>query len=306
MTVDIFTARPGIVIGKSGVEVDALRKELHAITGKNVHININEIKRPGARREARRAVDRRAAAEPRQLPPRDEALARVGDALRRAGHQDPVRRPPRRRRDEPLGALHRGPHPAAHDPRRHRLRLRRGEDDLRPDRRQGLDQQGRDHARGLRGRHDRQGHAPRRPGSGSPPPRRCRGRARRLARERPRPRARTARASASSRSRAAPAAAPVAAPGGGQGGQAAVRPARQPARHRPAARAEPARRAAEPQDNVEKPRTTTRVSRRGREQPCVEPQVETTPPPVADAPDTTTPKTQTEDPTKLDDSGGEG
>jgi small subunit ribosomal protein S3 len=46
ITVDIYTARPGIVIGKSGVEVDALRKELHAMTGKNVHININEIKRP--------------------------------------------------------------------------------------------------------------------------------------------------------------------------------------------------------------------------------------------------------------------
>jgi len=46
ITVDIYTARPGIVIGKSGVEVDALRKELHALTQKNVHININEIKRP--------------------------------------------------------------------------------------------------------------------------------------------------------------------------------------------------------------------------------------------------------------------
>jgi small subunit ribosomal protein S3 len=46
ITVDIHTARPGIVIGKSGVEVDALRKELHALTQKNVHININEIKRP--------------------------------------------------------------------------------------------------------------------------------------------------------------------------------------------------------------------------------------------------------------------
>jgi small subunit ribosomal protein S3 len=34
------------VIGKSGVEVDALRKEVHAMTQKNVHININEIKRP--------------------------------------------------------------------------------------------------------------------------------------------------------------------------------------------------------------------------------------------------------------------
>src|SRR2546423_6085140 len=46
IAVDIYTARPGIVIGKSGVEVDALRKELHAMTHKNVHININEIKRP--------------------------------------------------------------------------------------------------------------------------------------------------------------------------------------------------------------------------------------------------------------------
>src|SRR5438876_361434 len=46
VNVDIYTARPGIVIGKSGVEVDALRKELHALTQKNVHININEIKRP--------------------------------------------------------------------------------------------------------------------------------------------------------------------------------------------------------------------------------------------------------------------
>src|SRR5437764_1377070 len=46
ITIDIYTARPGIVIGKSGVEVDALRKELHAMTKKNVHININEIKRP--------------------------------------------------------------------------------------------------------------------------------------------------------------------------------------------------------------------------------------------------------------------
>ena len=46
ITIDIYTARPGIVIGKSGVEVDALRREIHAMTQKNVHININEIKRP--------------------------------------------------------------------------------------------------------------------------------------------------------------------------------------------------------------------------------------------------------------------
>jgi small subunit ribosomal protein S3 len=46
VTVDIYTARPGIVIGKSGTEVDALRKELHDMTGKAVQVNITEIKRP--------------------------------------------------------------------------------------------------------------------------------------------------------------------------------------------------------------------------------------------------------------------
>ena len=44
--VDISTAPPGIVIGKSGSEVDALRKELHKITGSPVKVNIKEIKRP--------------------------------------------------------------------------------------------------------------------------------------------------------------------------------------------------------------------------------------------------------------------
>src|ERR671914_337716 len=44
--VNIHTARPGIVIGKSGSEVDALRRELHKLTGKAVKVNILEIKRP--------------------------------------------------------------------------------------------------------------------------------------------------------------------------------------------------------------------------------------------------------------------
>jgi len=46
VTIDIHTARPGIVIGKSGSEVDALRKELHSMTMKNVQVNIIEVKRP--------------------------------------------------------------------------------------------------------------------------------------------------------------------------------------------------------------------------------------------------------------------
>src|SRR6186997_1036944 len=44
--VNIHTARPGIVIGKSGTEVDALRKDLHRMTRKHIKVNILEIKRP--------------------------------------------------------------------------------------------------------------------------------------------------------------------------------------------------------------------------------------------------------------------
>jgi len=44
--VNIHTARPGIVIGKSGSEVDQLRRDLHRITEKQVKVNILEIKRP--------------------------------------------------------------------------------------------------------------------------------------------------------------------------------------------------------------------------------------------------------------------
>jgi small subunit ribosomal protein S3 len=44
--VNINTARPGIVIGKGGSEVDALRRELHRLTQKQVKVNILEIKRP--------------------------------------------------------------------------------------------------------------------------------------------------------------------------------------------------------------------------------------------------------------------
>jgi len=46
VTVTITTARPGIIIGKGGQEVDKLKEELKKITEKEVQINIHEIKRP--------------------------------------------------------------------------------------------------------------------------------------------------------------------------------------------------------------------------------------------------------------------
>lgn len=46
VTVTVTTARPGIIIGKGGQEVDRLKEELKKLTGKDVQINIFEIKRP--------------------------------------------------------------------------------------------------------------------------------------------------------------------------------------------------------------------------------------------------------------------
>ncbi|GMN07574.1 30S ribosomal protein S3 [Croceitalea sp. MTPC5] len=46
ITITITTARPGIIIGKGGQEVDKLKEELKKITNKEVQINIHEIKRP--------------------------------------------------------------------------------------------------------------------------------------------------------------------------------------------------------------------------------------------------------------------
>ncbi len=46
VTVTIFTARPGIIIGKGGQEVDKLKEELKKLTQKEIQINISEIKRP--------------------------------------------------------------------------------------------------------------------------------------------------------------------------------------------------------------------------------------------------------------------
>ena len=46
VTVDIMTARPGIVIGRRGAEVDKLREELQLLTKKEIMLNIVEVRKP--------------------------------------------------------------------------------------------------------------------------------------------------------------------------------------------------------------------------------------------------------------------
>ena len=141
--VDIHTARPGIVIGRRGAEADRIRGDLEKLTGKQVQLNILEVKSP----ELDAQLVAQGVAE--QLSGRVQFRRAMRKAMqttmrqRRQGHPDPVLGPPRWRRDEPLGVLPRGSRAPAHAPCRRRLRLLRGPHDLRPHRREGLDLQGR-------------------------------------------------------------------------------------------------------------------------------------------------------------------
>ena len=277
ITIDIYTARPGIVIGKSGVEVDALRKEIHGMTNKAVHININEIKRPELdaklvaqsiaeqlqnRVSFRRAMKRSLASAIRSGAQgvKVQCGGRLaGTEMSRSESYSEGRVPLHTiRADIDYGFaeakttygrigvkvwINKGEiMPEGYESVTQRD-SRLGDQDQA--RRRGGTAEGLGASReGGRGRGpDREGLGPVRPGRrrGSGP--------------------------------------------GGRGGSGG--------RGRPRA-----------QDNVERPRTDeAATSAEGREQPPVEAETQAVPAPVADAPDTTTTKKQVEDPTKLDQSG---
>jgi small subunit ribosomal protein S3 len=277
ITVDIYTARPGIVIGKSGVEVDALRKELHAITQKNVHININEIKRPEL--DAKLVAQSIAEQLQNRVSFRRAMKRSLASAIRSGAHGIKIVCGGR------LGGTEMSRSESYSEGRvpLHTIRadidygfveakttfgrigvkvwINKGE--IMPEGFVGMTQKEtrlgeQDQARRRRGSAEGLG-ASRESGRGR---------------------------------------------GGDREGLGPVRQRRrgEGGRGRPGARDR-----SRGQSNVERPRTTEEgVSAEGREQPTIEPQVESAPAPVVDAPDTTTPKTQTEDPTKLDDTGDEG
>ena len=99
ISVNIFTGKPGIVIGKGGTGVELLKKDLAKLTGAAVAVNIIEVKRVD--------VDAQLVAEnvAQQLekaylvPPGDEAVYRQDDESGRQGNQDHVFRASRRRGD---------------------------------------------------------------------------------------------------------------------------------------------------------------------------------------------------------------
>ncbi len=141
--VDIHTARPGIVIGRRGAEAERIRADLEKLTGKQIQLNILEVKNP----EADAQLVAQGIAE--------QLSARV--AFRRAmrkGLQGAQRAGAKGIRIQVSGRLGGAEMScaAAHAAREHRLRLLRGQDHLRPHRREGLDLQGRPHQQGARAR----------------------------------------------------------------------------------------------------------------------------------------------------------
>jgi small subunit ribosomal protein S3 len=285
ITVDIYTARPGIVIGKSGVEVDALRKELHDITKKNVHININEIKRPELdaklvaqsvaeqlqnRVSFRRAMKRALASAIRSgaAGVRIQCGGRLGGTeMSRSENYSEGRVPLHTiRADIDYGFVE-----AKTTFGRIGVKVWINKGEIMPEGFQGMPDKDvrlseQDQARRKRGQAEGLG-ASREAGRGRQQDREGLGPVRQRKR-------------------------------GGRPGQRAGG-AQRPGGPRGAGRARG-------QDNVERPRTDTEAtSAEGREQPVIEPTVETTPAPVADAPDSTTPPTMHEEPQKLDSSRDE-
>jgi len=316
ITVDIYTARPGIVIGKSGVEVDALRKELHALTQKNVHININEIKRPEldaklvaqsiAEQLSNRVAFRRAMKRALASAIRSGAAGVKIQCSGRLGGSEMSRREQYSEGRVPLHTIRADIDYGFVEARTTAGRIgvkvwinkgeimpegyeglqagdtRLGDQDTRRRRGGATEGLGASRESGRSRGQDREGLGPvrqRRRGPGGPGGGGGRGRG---------PGGPGGAGGGGGRpgQRRGPGAGARPAGGGGGGGG---RPRGQGAQARGK------------DENVEKPRTDDQgVSAEGREQPVIEPQVEETPKPVADAPDTTTPKVQDEDPTKLE------
>ncbi len=78
--VNIHSARPGVVIGKKGADIDKLRKQVSKLTNSEVAINIVEVRKPEIDATLVAEFDRPAARAARRVPPRHEARGPVGDA----------------------------------------------------------------------------------------------------------------------------------------------------------------------------------------------------------------------------------
>ncbi len=130
ITVTIHAARPGVIIGKGGQEVDKLKEELKKVTKKDVQINIFEVKRPEV--DATIVADSIARQIEGRVSYRRAIKMAIATAMRVGAEGIKVQISGRvggaeiARRNRPLRDVQGRPHPAAHLPCRHRLRPGRG------------------------------------------------------------------------------------------------------------------------------------------------------------------------------------
>ena len=142
--VTIHAARPGLVIGKKGADIEKLRKKLTEMTKSEMHLNIVEVRKPEI--DATLVAQSIAQQLERRVAFRRAMKRAVQSAMRLGaeGIRINCSRPSRRRRNRAHGVVPRRPRAAAYAARRRRLRHRRGADGLRHLRRQGVGVQGRD------------------------------------------------------------------------------------------------------------------------------------------------------------------
>ena len=143
LKIDIYTSRPGIIIGRKGTEVDKLKQEIQKRTSREVFINIQEIQKPEL--EAQLISESVAVQLEKRVAFRRAMRKAVESALRFGARGIKVRVSGRleRRGNRALRVVPARSAAAADAARGHRLRLRRSEHDLRPDRREGVALQGR-------------------------------------------------------------------------------------------------------------------------------------------------------------------
>ena len=136
VTVIVYTAKPGIVVGQGGAKVQELKKKVEAfLSGKQVSLDVVEIKNPDT--DAQLVAENIAQQLEKRISFRRAMKQTIGRAMkmRREGHQDHRVRSSGRRRYRAFRRLSRGFDPAADAAREHRLWLCRGEDHLWPHRR---------------------------------------------------------------------------------------------------------------------------------------------------------------------------
>ena len=141
--ISIYTARPGIIIGRKGAEVEKLKNEIQSRTQKEVHLNIEEVVHPEL--DAQLVAENVALQLQKRVAFRRAMKKAVTSRAAPGRGRDPDRLlgPSGRRRDRAPRVVSRRAGAAAHAPRRHRLRAGGGAHHLRRHRGEGVDLQGR-------------------------------------------------------------------------------------------------------------------------------------------------------------------